>query len=85
MPRMTFPTRRELARMERPLIFIDLLAEARTWEGGFTTPTPDPVPPTFVEDLRAQHYPQLPSFEVRDDLEVIEVTETAGEYAVIVG
>lgn len=85
MPITTFPTRRELRTMESPLIFNELMTEASTWEGGFSVSTPDPVPPTFVEELRARHYPQLPSFEVRDDLEVIEVTEIEGEHTVIIG
>lgn len=85
MPRTTFPTRRELSKMEPPVIFQALLAEAVTWEGGFSVPTPDPVPPTFVDDLRAQHYPELPSFEVRDDLEVIEETVLDDQSYQIVG
>lgn len=85
MPRTTFPTKRELNKMEPPVIFEVLMAEASTWEGGFSVPTPDPVPPTFVENLRAQHYPELPSFEVNDNLEVIEETVLSGQSYQVVG
>lgn len=79
MPRTTFPTKRELARMEPAKIFDELVAEAATtWEGGFTVPTPDPAVPTFVEELRVRHYPELPSFEDSDRLEVI-VAEIGGD------
>lgn len=78
MPRTTFPTRRELDRMEPAMIFNELVAEASTWEGGFSVRTPAPVVPTFVEELRRQHYPELPSFEVNDFLEVV-VAEIGGD------
>lgn len=78
MPRTTFPTRRELARMESAMIFDELVAEASTWEGGFSARTTNPAVPTFVEELRRQHYPELPSFEVDDLLEVV-VVEVNGD------
>lgn len=85
MPRTTFPTKRELNKMERPVIFDALMAEATTWEGGFSVRTPDPVAPTFVEDLREQHYPELPSFEVNGDLEDVDETVTGDLAHLIVG
>lgn len=81
MPRTTFPTKRELRQLalrEPAKIYNELVAEATTWEGGFDARTPDPVAPTFVEELRAQHYPELPSFEVDDHLEVV-VAEISGD------
>lgn len=60
------------------MIFNELITEATTWEGGFTVRTPDPVPPTFVDELRERHYPELPSFEVNDRLEVV-VVEVGGD------
>lgn len=62
------------------MIFYELLAEAQTWDGGFTVSTSDPVCPTFSEELRLQHYPELDAFEVNDDLEVeLVVTEIDGD------
>lgn len=85
MPITTFPTKRELDKMEPPVIFEELMAEAATWEGGFSVRTPDPVAPTFVENLREQHYPELPSFEVNDDLEAIDETVMGDLAHLIVG
>lgn len=78
MPITKYPTRRELARMEPAKIYDELIIEAAAWEGGFDARTPDPVAPTFVEDLRKQHYPELPSFEADDHLEVV-VAEIDGD------
>lgn len=78
MPITKYPTRRELARQEPAKIYDELVAEAADWEGGFDARTPDPVAPTFVEDLRKQHYPELPSFEMGDSLEVV-VVEIGGD------
>lgn len=78
MPRTTFPTKRELALMESATIFNELIAEASTWEDGFDARTPDPVAPTFVDELRVQHYPELPSFEENDHLQVV-VAEIDGD------
>lgn len=81
MPRTTFPTKhelRKLALMEPAMIFDELVVEATTWEGGFDVRTPDPVAPTFVEELRTQYYPELPSFEEDDHLEVV-VAEIGGD------
>lgn len=64
--------------MEPAMIFNELVAEATTWEGGFAVRTTDPVPPTFIEKLRAQYYPELPSFEVDEHLEVV-VVEVNGD------
>ena len=64
--------------MEPATIYNELITEASTWEGGFDVRTPDPVFPTFVEDLRQRHYPGLPSFEVNESLEVV-VAEVDGD------
>lgn len=88
MPITTFPTNREIRKLsaaEPAVIFNELLAEAAAWEGGFIVRTPDPVTPTFVENLRAQHYPGLPSFEVNESLEVIDTMEIDGEPYVVTG
>lgn len=56
--------------MEPAMIFNELVAEATTWEDGFAARTPDPEVPTFIDELRRRHYPELPSFEVNDHLDV---------------
>ena len=69
-------------KLEQPLIFNALMAEAEGWEGGFNVHTPDSIPPTFVGDLLDLHFPD------RDKAERLEpVTDEdifhdllAGEY-----
>lgn len=73
MPKISYPTRRELDRMEPATIFNELLAEAAEWEGGFELLTPNPVVPSFTNELRERHYPNMVAFEVNDMLEIVEV------------
>lgn len=70
-------------RFEQPIHFIDLLAEAQTWEGGFKVHTPDSIAPTFIDELLDLHFPD------RDKTEYLgpEITDAdifrdllAGEY-----
>lgn len=45
-------------RFELPTTYHDLIAEAEAqYDDGFTVKTPDPVPPTFVDELIEWHYP----------------------------
>jgi hypothetical protein len=64
--------------MEPAVIFHQLMGEAAEWEDGFTVSTPDPVIPTFIEELRAQHYPWIAEFEVNPTIEIL-IAEVNGD------
>jgi hypothetical protein len=70
-------------KLEQPLIFNNMLAEAEMWEEGFVVHTPDSTYPSFIGDLLDQHFPD------RDKTEYLgpEITDEdifrdllAGEY-----
>jgi hypothetical protein len=61
-------------KYEQPTSFLRLVEELRDrYEDGFEIVTPNPVTPSFVDELRQTHYPELPEFEVDPDLRVTEV------------
>lgn len=69
-------------KYEQPTSFQRLVAELRErFDDGFELVTPDPVAPSFIEELRLTHYPELPEFEVNPEL---RVTEVDGELSVAI-
>lgn len=58
-------------KYEQPTSFLRLIEELRSrYEDGFELVTPNPVAPSFIEELREAHYPDLLEFEVDPELRV---------------